>query len=169
MSIVTPGRDGRRIAVGDVGRFTAMAALLAIFFDAALGHGLTWENDPYWTYWVTKTFLIATVFGLGTLWLGVGLVRGAVITAVHTLVLTVYYWTFSPIGLPSSPEWLDLEHTWLSGLPIHFAVIYLGYVVALWLWTRRGAAAERDIESRVTGLSVLVVSAVSRAGRRETS
>src|SRR5205814_1851264 len=27
----------------------------------ALGHALSWENDPYWTYWITKTFLIATV------------------------------------------------------------------------------------------------------------
>jgi hypothetical protein len=44
-------------------RFTALVALLAILADAAVGHGLLWENDPYWTYWITKTFLIATVFG----------------------------------------------------------------------------------------------------------
>jgi hypothetical protein len=117
--------------------------LLAIFWDAAVGHGLLWENDPYWTYWVTKTFLIATVFGLGTAWLGTGVGRGAVITAVHTLVLTIYYWTFSPIGLPSSPDWLDLEHTWLTGLPVHFAVIYLGYLASLWLWRRRATVADR--------------------------
>jgi hypothetical protein len=98
---------------------------------------LLWENDPYWTYWITKTFLIATVFGLGTAWLGASLARGAVITAVHTLILTVYYWSLSPIGLPSHPEWLDLEHTWVTGVPVHFGVIYLGYVVALWLWRRR--------------------------------
>jgi hypothetical protein len=85
-------------------RFTALVALLAILADAAVGHGLLWENDPYWTYWITKTFLIATVFGLGTAWLGVGIGRGAVLTAVHTLVLTVYYWTLSPIGLPSHPR-----------------------------------------------------------------
>lgn len=75
---------------------------------------LLWENDPYWTYWITKTFLIATVFGLGTAWLGMGIGRGAAITAVHTVVLTAYYWSLSPIGLPSHPEWLDLEHTWVT-------------------------------------------------------
>jgi hypothetical protein len=110
--------------------------------DASIGHGITWENDPYWTYWVTKTFLIATVFGLGTAWLGVSAWRGAIITAVHTIVLTVYYWTFSPIGLPSTPTWLDLEHTWITGLPIHFGVIYAGYLLALWAWHRRRALAE---------------------------
>ena len=121
----------------DAAKFAAGVALLAIFWDAAVGHGLAWENDPYWTYWVTKTFLIFTVFALGTAWLGIGIGRGAVITAVHTVVLTIYYWTFSPIGLPSSPDWLDLEHTWLTGLPIHFGVIYLGYLSTLWLWRRR--------------------------------
>src|SRR3712207_8545693 len=84
----------------ELARFTALVALLAILADAAVGHGLLWENDPYWTYWVTKTFLIATVFGLGTAWLGTGIGRGAVITLVHTIVLTVYYWTLSPVGLP---------------------------------------------------------------------
>jgi hypothetical protein len=37
--------------------FGIMVGLFAIFFDAAIAHGLFWENDPYWTYWVTKTFL----------------------------------------------------------------------------------------------------------------
>lgn len=121
----------------DLAKFTGLVALFAIFTDAAVGHALLWENDPYWTYWITKTFLIATVFGLGTAWLGMGVGRGAAITAVHTVVLTVYYWSLSPIGLPSHPEWLDLEHTWVTGLPVHFGVIYLGYLGALWLWRRR--------------------------------
>src|SRR5918997_5699296 len=125
----------------ELARFTALVALLAILSDAAVGHALLWENDPYWTYWITKTFLIATVFGLGTAWLGMGVGRGAVITAVHTLVLTIYYWTLSPIGLPSHATWLDLEHTWVTGLPVHFAVIYLGYLTALWLWRQRGVAS----------------------------
>ncbi|MGH2686458.1 MAG: hypothetical protein ACRDJP_13420, partial [Actinomycetota bacterium] len=144
-----------RLTPAEVARFTAITALLAIFADAAVGHGLTWENDPYWTYWITKTFLIATVFGLGTAWFGIGVLRGAVITAVHTVVLTVYYWTFSPIGLPSSPEWLDLEHTWATGLPIHFGVIYLGYLLALWLWRRRAVRAN-DEESIARGTSALL-------------
>ncbi|HEX8099048.1 MAG TPA: hypothetical protein VF660_02470, partial [Actinomycetota bacterium] len=148
---------GERLPVRDVAKFTAAVALLAIFWDAAVGHGLTWENDPYWTYWVTKTFLIATIFGLGTAWFGIGVGRGAVITAVHTLVLTIYYWTLSPIGLPSAPDWLDLEHTWLTGVPIHFGVIYLGYLSALWLWRRRAqAAAEPTDDSVRTGVSALV-------------
>lgn len=71
-------------------RFSASVALLAIFYDAAIGHGLLWENGPYWTYWITKTFLNATAFGLGTCWLGIGEIPGAIITAVHTLVLTIY-------------------------------------------------------------------------------
>jgi hypothetical protein len=112
---VSPGEyaEGRAASVPpkrltngrDLAKFTGLVALFAIFADAAVGHALLWENDPYWTYWITKTFLIATIFGLGTAWLGIGVGRGAVITAVHTVVLTVYYWSLSPIGLPSHPEW----------------------------------------------------------------
>ena len=163
-------REPERVTtLRDLAKFTGLVGLFAIFSDAALGHALLWENDPYWTYWVTKTFLIFTVFGLGTAWLGLGLVRGAIITAVHTLVLTVYYWTFSPVGLPSQPQWLDLEHTWVTGLPVHFTVIYVGYVASLWLWQRRstrqalerhrdGAGVARDAgRALVIALGIVLV------------
>lgn len=61
---------------------------------------------------------------------------------------------------------LDLQHTWVTGVPIHFAVIYLGYLVALWLWNRRGTASAGDSSSAVsttatrallTGLGIVVV------------
>ncbi len=42
-------------ALGDLSRFTAAVALAAIFVDAALGHASLCENDPSWTYWITKT------------------------------------------------------------------------------------------------------------------
>ena len=123
--------------LSEVVKFTALAALLAIFLDAAIAHAMLWGNDPYWTYWVTDTLLMATVFGIGTMLFGIGMGRGAIITAVHVLLLTIYYWTLSPIGLPSQPEWLDLERTWITGLPVHLAVYYMGYLGALWLWGRR--------------------------------
>ncbi|MDQ3978145.1 MAG: hypothetical protein M3314_01135 [Actinomycetota bacterium] len=139
-----PPPPNRLTSARDLAKFTGLVALFAIFADAAVGHALLWENDPYWTYWVTKTFLIATIFGLGSAWLGIGIGRGAVITAVHGLVLTIYYWSLSPIGLPSHPEWLDLEHTWGTGVPVHFGVIYLGYLASLWLWRRRERLRAQD-------------------------
>ena len=157
----TISQRDRALTTRDVAKFTALVALLAILADAAVGHGLLWENDPYWTYWVTKTFLIATVFGLGTAWLGTGVGRGAVITLVHTIVLTVYYWTLSPIGLPSHANWLDLEHTWLTGVPVHFAVIYLGYLTALWIWRRRpradGAPGVDALAALAAAVAIVVV------------
>jgi hypothetical protein len=145
----------------EVVAFGALTALLAILADAAIGHGLLWENDPYWTYWITKTFLIGTIFTLGTAWLGVGIGVGAVVAVVHTVVLTIYYWTFSPIGLPSAPEWLDLEHTWLTGVPIHFGVIYLGYLVALFVWRRRSLVDPAALQPVSTALSALVATVVA--------
>jgi hypothetical protein len=159
----TPAAAAERLgSTREVAKFAGGVALLGIFWDAAAGHALTWENDPYWTYWITKTFLIATVFGLGTAWLGVGVGRGAAITAAHTVVLTIYYWTLSPIGLPASPTWLDLEHTWITGLPVHFAVIYLGYLTTLWLWRRRGrveaGSPQRDaLIALLAAIGVVVV------------
>ncbi|HEX6374687.1 MAG TPA: hypothetical protein VFZ91_03095 [Allosphingosinicella sp.] len=151
-------------SLSQVVKFTALASLLAIFIDAAIGHAMIWGNDPYWTYWVTDTLLMATVFGLGTMIFGIGIGRGALITAVHVTLLTTYYWSLSPIGLPSHPEWLDLEHTWITGLPVHLGVYYLGYLGAFWLWTRHSAAkSQRDKPPERAlaqiGAAALVVSA----------
>jgi hypothetical protein len=145
-------------------KFTALAALLAMFADAAVAHAMLWGNDPYWTYWVTDTLLMATVFGLGTAWLGVGLTRGAVLTAIHVLLLTTYYWTLSPIGLPGQPEWLDLERTWITGLPVHFGVYYLGYALALWLRNRsRRTHAEPEAPARSLGRTASIAVALAAA------
>lgn len=143
----------------DLLKFSAMVALFGILSDAVLGHALLWENDPYWTYWITKTFLIGTVFIIGTAWLGVGAIRGAVITLIHTLVLTVYYWSFSPVGLPDAPMWLDLQHTWITGVPIHFGVIYIGYLAALWFW-RQAGEDDFSVSSRLSLLSGPLLSSV---------
>lgn len=156
-------RTSSSLLFSEVCKFTAMAALLAIFVDAVIGHAMLWGNDPYWTYWITDTLLMATVFALGTAWIGIGLLKGAVITAIHMVLLTIYYWSFSPIGLPSQPEWLDLEHTWITGLPVHFAVYYLGYVIALWLWRHhlaRDVAPDASAAQQATlgvGVAVAVV------------
>jgi hypothetical protein len=135
-----------------------MVALAAIFIDASVGDGLTWENDPYWTYWVTKTFLIATIFGLGTAWFGIGAGRGAIITAVHTIVLTVYYWTFSPIGLPSTSR--DAEYPLMLEIgndttPIPGEVSEL---VATWNSYEGSAPEGAAIARYVGGGAVLLVS-----------
>jgi hypothetical protein len=135
---VRAGSIYRADSLSTVVKFTALASSLAIFIDAAIAHAMFWGNDPYWTYWVTDPLLMATMFGLGTMLFGIGLGRGALVTAVHVLLLTTYYWSLAPIGLPSHPEWLDLERTWITGLPVHFAVYYMGYLGAMWLWGRRG-------------------------------
>jgi hypothetical protein len=57
-----------------------LVGLSAIFMDAAIAHGLWWENDPYWTYWITKTFLITTVFTIGTAFWGIGIKQGLIIS-----------------------------------------------------------------------------------------
>jgi hypothetical protein len=91
LTIVVRPFDLRPIAgpLQRVVTFGAWVGLSAIFVDAAIAHGLFWENDPYWTYWITKTFLITTIFTLGTALLGIGLWQGLALTAVHTLILEV--------------------------------------------------------------------------------
>jgi hypothetical protein len=123
----------------EVAKFGVMVGFFGIFYDASLAHGLFWENDPYWTYWITKTFLITTVFCLTTAFFGIGLAQGLVATAVHTVVLEVYYQWLSPIGLPREPQWLSFDHLWITGVPVHYAAIFAGYLTALWLWRRRSA------------------------------
>jgi len=120
----------------DVVKFSVLVGLSAIFIDAAIAHGLFWDNDPYWTYWITKTFLITTVFLFGTAWIGLGIWQGLALTAVHTAILEVYYQWLAPVGLPQEPEWLDFNHLWVTGVPAHYLAILAGYFLALWLWRR---------------------------------
>lgn len=173
-------RSDRLPTARDVAKFGILTGLAAIFIDAAIAHGLFWENDPYWTYWITKSFLIATVFIFGTALLGVGLVQGLILTVVHTAILEVYYEWFAPIGLPQEPEWLDDNHLWTTGVPAHYLAILTGYFMALWIW-RRGAAV-RDIaatthpdrqaasapalaiSSLLTTISILVLSGIITHG-----
>ena len=80
-----------KLGSANVVKFGALVGLAGIFYDAALAHGLAWENDPYWTYWVSNTYLITTVFSLVTAFFGIGMAQGIVGTAVHTAILEVYY------------------------------------------------------------------------------
>src|SRR5207237_9802191 len=114
--------DERLIRESDRGlvlKFAVLTGFIAIFIDAVVAHGLFWDNDPYWTYWITKTFLITTVFAIGVGLIGIGIWQGLVITTVHTIVLEVYYGWFAPVGLPQETDWLDLDHVWVPGPPAH--------------------------------------------------
>ncbi|YCI06371.1 hypothetical protein M1D34_32265 (plasmid) [Ensifer sp. D2-11] len=120
----------------DTVKFAVLVGLSGIFIDAVIAHGLFWDNDPYWTYWVTKSFLITSVFLFGTAFLGIGILPGLILTAAHTAILEIYYQWLAPVGLPQEPEWLDFNHLWVTGVPAHFLAIFAGYLLALWLWRR---------------------------------
>src|SRR5688500_11532136 len=132
----------------DTAKFGILVGLAASFIDAAIARGLFWENDPYWTYWITKSFLIATVFIIGTSLLGIRIVQGLIITAVHTAILEIYYEWLAPVGLPQEPEWLDDKHLWTTGVPAHYLAILTGYFSALWIWRRAGPVERRQAERR---------------------
>lgn len=125
-----------RLTFRDIVKFGLLVGITGIFLDAAIAHGVVWENDPYWTYWVTKTFLIITVFTLGTAFLGVSILRGALITAVFTAVLQAYYSWFAPVGLPQEPMWFIVSDNWKIGYITHFLTIFSAYMFSLWVWRR---------------------------------
>lgn len=139
---------GEPLTARETAKFGILVGLAAIFIDAVIAHGLFWENDPYWTYWITKSFLIATVFIVGTAFLGIGIVQGLIITAVHTAILEVYYEWLAPVGLPQEPEWLDDKHLWTTGVPAHYLSILTGYFIALWIWRRAVSDAPVDRPER---------------------
>lgn len=151
----------------DVVKFGFAVGFAAIFIDASIAHGLFWDNDPYWTYWITKTFLITTVFTLGTAFGGVGILQGLVLTAIHTLVLEVYYQWLAPVGLPQEPEWLDFNHLWTTGVPAHYLAILGGYLLVLWIWRRNslvpresGAGGGADADARLAAMLALAAALV---------
>lgn len=121
----------------EVIKFGVLSAILSMFLDAAMGHGLFWRNDPYWTYWITDAFLITTITCLGISLIGLGIWQGFVIIAVQALVLEIYYEFLSPVGLPQAPYWLSFYDIWTTGLGVHFLVYLSGFLLALWIWRRK--------------------------------
>ncbi|WP_143262128.1 hypothetical protein [Sediminibacillus massiliensis] len=118
-------------------KFGILAGMLAMFFDASIGHGLFWLNDPYWTYWITDASLIAMIVSLGSSFMGIGIWQGAVLIAIQALILEFYYDFLAPIGLPQQPYWLSDYDVWITGYPVHFLVYMSGYLLALWIWRRK--------------------------------
>jgi len=155
-------RAGDRLSVRDTAKFGVLTALCAIFIDAVVAHGLFWDNDPYWTYWITKSFLIATVFTFGTALIGIGIGQGLILTVVHTAILEIYYQWLAPVGLPQEPEWLDFNHLWVTGVPVHYLAILTGYFIALWIWRRSAPSGgqERDSVGPRAGARSLAISAL---------
>ncbi len=123
----------RGLTAAEAVKFGITVGFAAIFVDAAIAHGLFWENDPYWTYWITKTFLITTVFTVGTALFGLGLVQGLALTAVHTLILEIYYQFFAPIVLDAFITQALLLGR-LAGLTFHPQHLLIS-VVFLSFWT----------------------------------
>lgn len=118
-------------------KFGILTGILAMFFDASIGHGLFWKNDPYWTYWFTDAFLITMIISFGTSILGIGLWQGIVLIAIQALTLELYYEFLSPVGLPQEPYWLSHYDIWTTGYLVHFLVYLSGFLLALWIWRRR--------------------------------
>lgn len=145
------------IRMRDVVLFGTLVGISAIFFDAAIAHGLWWENDPYWTYWITKTFLIVAVYILATAGLGIGIWQGALASLIHTIILEVYYDFLAPIGLPQAYWWLEFKDLWGSGFITHYLVIFAGYLLALWIYLRMRTRADIVQKSQVDRYSILSV------------
>ncbi len=124
-------------------KFGLMTGILAMFLDAAIGHGLFWQNDPFWSYWFVDGLLITTIVGLGTTIIGIGIWQGFVLMAAQTLSLEIYYQFLSPVGLPREPYWLSRFEIWTSGLPIHYLTYTAGFLLALWIWRRRKNFAKK--------------------------
>ncbi len=134
-------------------KFGLLVGATGIFIDAAIAHGIFWENDPYWTYWITKTFLISTSFILGTALLGTGILRGAIITIFFTAVLQAYYSWFAPVGLPQEPMWFIVKDMWTEGYVTHYLTIFTGYLFALWIWKRNGGRAKEEASEEARSLA----------------
>ncbi len=124
------------LSAAQVIKFSILVGITSIFIDAIIAHGIFWDNDPYWTYWITKSFLITAVFSIGTAFMGIGFIPAFMITFMHTIILEIYYTWFAPVGLPQEPEWLDFNHVWVTGFPVHYLAILTGYFISLWLWQR---------------------------------
>jgi hypothetical protein len=118
-------------------KFGILTGILAMFLDAAIGHGLFWKNDPYWTYWITDAFLITMIISFGSSILGIGMWQGIVLIAIQALTLEIYYEFLSPVGLPQEPFWLSHYDIWTTGYLVHYLVYLAGFLLALWIWRRR--------------------------------
>ncbi|MBT2756790.1 hypothetical protein J7E71_12575 [Mesobacillus foraminis] len=131
-----------KMKTNELVKFSILVGLMALFFDAIIGHGLFWKNDPYWNYWVVDTFLAATITCIACAFLGAGIWQGIIIMGIHSLVLELYYDFLSPVGLPQEPLWLSHYDVWIVGYVTHLLVYLGGYFLSLWIWRRKNKEVE---------------------------
>lgn len=150
-------------------KYGILTAILAMFLDAAVGHGLFWKNDSYWTYWITDTLLIITIITIGSTIVGIGVWQGFLLIAFQTLTLEIYYQFLSPVALPQEPYWLSHYEIWTTGLPVHYLVYLAGYLLALWIWRRKERmkhliasipAWKISIYSLITAMLILILDGI---------
>jgi len=150
-------------------KYGILTAILAMFLDAAVGHGLFWKNDPYWTYWITDTLLIITIVTIGSTIVGIGVWQGFLLTAFQALTLEVYYQFLSPVALPQEPYWLSHYEIWTTGLPVHYLVYLAGYFLALWIWRRKARTKHLivslpswkiSIHSLITAILIIIIDVI---------
>lgn len=136
--------------------FGLLVAASAILIDAAVAHGWFWQNDPYWTYWVSKTVLVAVVFSLGAALLGRGLAAGAVTTLAHTAILETYYEWVAPITLPQEHHWVPFHDLWVVGFAAHAVTVFAGFAIARALVSWRRPAGSPQPPTGRTVLACLL-------------
>jgi hypothetical protein len=147
-----------KIKINQLIKFSLLVGLMAIFFDAIIGHGLFWKNDPYWNYWVVDTFLAATVTCIASSILGIGVWQGFIIIGIHSLLLELYYDFLNPVGIPQEPLWLSHYDVWIVGYITHFLVYLLGYFFSLWIWRRK--QKEEKVMKNMKAPSVILFAAL---------
>ncbi|NLI74789.1 MAG: hypothetical protein GX369_08555 [Euryarchaeota archaeon] len=135
-----------RLTANDTIKFGILTGVLAMFFDAAVSHGLFWQNDPFWSYWIADGLLITTIVSAGTAIIGIGIWQGFVLMGFQTLALEIYYQFLSPVGLPREPYWLSRFEIWTSGIPVHYLTYTAGFLLALWIW-RRGHRLKKIMQN----------------------
>ena len=142
-------------------QFGFLASISALLMLAVLAHGLWWENDPFWTYWVTQWLLLAASFIVGTIFMGVGVREGVILTCIQGVIHALYYTFLRPMGLPLEPWYAAFRDLWTSGFVTHSLAVLSGYLIALWIWWRKTrrfaglAAVEKKELSKCITFSLL--------------
>ena len=142
--------------VNELIKFSFFTGIMALFFDAVIGHGLLWDNDPYWNYWIVDSFLLATVTFIASSFTGIGIWQGFITIGVHTLLLETYYDVLSPVGLPQEPLWLSKYDVWIVGYSTHFLVYLTGYLFLVWIWRRKHKAKNIMEDFKVRKLALII-------------
>lgn len=140
----------------DLAKFVGIAALAGTLFDQVASRILNGGQEfPF----IFEFLLLAVITGFGMILIGVGRIRGMILVALFLLYVSLFSQLFPFKYFFLHSQQVNVQMIFSTNFLLHFIAIYLGYLIAMWLWQRSSVSSSLPFIGFVAVLAVAMAAA----------